>query len=82
MDVAGARIRTMDALCRNASGRYVLRHRVHDCRGESRAIKALSFDSAFFRARAPHRLLRSHTERPLKPSGPFERTETACAHWY
>lgn len=42
MDTAGDRIRTMDALCRNASGRYVLRHRVHDCRGVRGEIKALS----------------------------------------
>lgn len=42
MDTAGARIRTMDALCRNASGRYVLRHRVHEFRGIRRANKALS----------------------------------------
>ncbi len=42
MDIAGARIRTMDALCRYTAGRYVLRHRMHDCRGLSRGIKALS----------------------------------------
>ncbi|GLJ94637.1 hypothetical protein GCM10017591_06980 [Microbacterium dextranolyticum] len=42
MDIAGDRIRTMDALCRNASGRYVLRHRVHDCRDLRGDIKALS----------------------------------------
>ena len=40
------RIRTVNAL-----GRYVLRHRVHDCRDFRRGSKALSFDSAFFRAR-------------------------------
>ncbi len=42
MDQAGAGIRTMDALCRNVSGRYVLRHRVHKSRGIRRATKALS----------------------------------------
>lgn len=42
MDQAGAGIRTMDALCRNVSGRYVLRHRVHESRGIRRATKALS----------------------------------------
>ncbi|MBZ6372193.1 MAG: hypothetical protein LBE44_09940 [Microbacterium hominis] len=42
---AAPRIRTVNAL-----GRYVLRHRVHDCRDIRRGMKALSYDSAFFRA--------------------------------
>ncbi len=48
MDAAGAGIRTMDALCRNVSGRYVLRHRVHESRGIRRATKALSFRQRLF----------------------------------
>ena len=38
-----SRIRTMDAAARHACGRYVLRHRVHDCRDFGRGLEALSF---------------------------------------
>lgn len=50
MDVV-PRIRSVNAPDRHDVGRYVLRHRVHDCRDFGRGTKALSFDSAFFRAR-------------------------------
>jgi len=38
---------------RNALGRHVLRHRVHDCHDIGRAKRRCLHDGAFFRTRTP-----------------------------